>query len=121
VSAGLPGIGLGGLFFILSALLAPFRELALTLRGQSSRARWASAGRQFAMALAMLVAIQAALVLVHLVTGTALVGLSLGPLISLAVLALVLGVVTAAALVGGRGRREWVLRRMRWALLGSNQ
>jgi len=41
MTAGLPGFGLGGVFFIISALLAPFVELIMTARGRSSRARWA--------------------------------------------------------------------------------
>lgn len=57
MSAGLPGLGLGGLFFILSALVAPFFELARTVQGRSSRAAWAAVGRQFAIAVAMIVAV----------------------------------------------------------------
>ena len=56
MSAGLPGLGLGGLFFILSALLGPFVELVRTARGRSSIAAWRSVGRQFAMALAIITA-----------------------------------------------------------------
>ncbi len=121
MSAGLPGIGLAGLFFIVSALLAPFRELLLAARGRSSRARWASSCRQFAMALAMLLAIQAALLLLHLLTGVPLVGLSLGPVISLALLGLILGTAAVASLVGGRRGPQPLVRVLRWALLGSNQ
>jgi hypothetical protein len=58
VSAGLPGIGLGGLFFILSALLGPFVELIRTIRGRSSVAAWRAVGRQFALAVAMIAAIE---------------------------------------------------------------
>lgn len=57
MSAGLPGLGLGGLFFIASALLAPFPELWRTLRGHGSAAAWRSIGRQFAQALAMVAVI----------------------------------------------------------------
>lgn len=57
MSAGLPGLGLGGLFFILSALLAPLLELARTVQGRSSRRAWAQVGRQFALALTMIVAV----------------------------------------------------------------
>ena len=53
MSAGLPGLGLGGLFFVLSALLAPAVELGRTARGQSSPEAWRQCGRQFALALAM--------------------------------------------------------------------
>jgi hypothetical protein len=53
MSAGLPGLGLGGLFFVLSALLAPLPELRRTVAGRSSAAAWRQVGRQFAIALAM--------------------------------------------------------------------
>ena len=53
MSAGLPGLGLGGLFFVICALLAPFAELVRTLRGRSSAARWAETLRQFGLAVAM--------------------------------------------------------------------
>lgn len=53
MSAGLPGLGLGGLFFVVCALLAPFWELAQAIRGRSSAARWAQTLRQFALAIAM--------------------------------------------------------------------
>jgi hypothetical protein len=58
MSAGLPGLGLGGLFFVICALLAPFVELARTLRGRSSAAAWAQTMRQFSLALAMVVAFE---------------------------------------------------------------
>jgi hypothetical protein len=58
VSAGLPGLGLGGLFFLLLALLAPFVELIRTARGRSSVAAWRAVGRQFALALTMVAAVE---------------------------------------------------------------
>jgi hypothetical protein len=61
MSAGLPGFGLGGIFFILSALLAPVFELPRTLRGRSSRARWGRIAGHLALALAMIVALEVAL------------------------------------------------------------
>jgi hypothetical protein len=61
MSAGLPGFGLGGIFFILSALLAPVFELPRTLRGRSSRARWSRIVGHLALALAMIVALEVAL------------------------------------------------------------
>lgn len=61
MSAGLPGFGLGGVFFIVSALLAPALELVRTARGRSSRERWRRVGRHFALALAMVVTIEATL------------------------------------------------------------
>jgi hypothetical protein len=53
VSAGLPGAGLAGLFFILSALLAVPNELVRTVRGRSSREAWLVVGRHARLALAM--------------------------------------------------------------------
>jgi hypothetical protein len=58
MNAGIPGLGLGGLFFILTALLAPAIELGRTIRGRSSAAAWATVGRQFAIAVAMVAAIE---------------------------------------------------------------
>jgi hypothetical protein len=55
MSAGLPGIGLSGLFMLLSALLMPAVELVRTVRGRSNAARWAVVGRHWAMAAAMVV------------------------------------------------------------------
>jgi hypothetical protein len=68
MTAGVPGFGLGGVFFIISALLAPFRELMMTARGRSSRARWSSVGGQLLIALAMISAVGAMLGLVGLVS-----------------------------------------------------
>lgn len=40
MTVGLPGTGIGGLFYLLTAFLMPVRELWLTLRGRSSVKRW---------------------------------------------------------------------------------
>ncbi len=69
MTAGLPGFGLGGLFFILSALLAPIFELPRILRGQSSRARWMRITSHLALALAMVVAVEVALVILMTALG----------------------------------------------------
>lgn len=61
MSAGLPGLGLGGLFFVLSALLAPAFELRRTLSGDSTPGAWRQVWRQFAIALCMVVAVDLAL------------------------------------------------------------
>lgn len=74
MSAGLPGLGLGGLFFIFSALLAPFPELWRTLRGRSNLAAWKEIGRQLAQALAMVAAIDLTLRLTYVVLSAAGVG-----------------------------------------------
>ena len=61
MSAGLPGFGLGGLFFICSALLAPIFEVPRTIQGRSSRARWGRILGHLSLALAMIVAVEVTL------------------------------------------------------------
>ena len=58
-NAGLPGTGLGGLFYILLALWMPVAELHATLRGRSSRARWRQVGTQVALAVGIIAAVAA--------------------------------------------------------------
>ncbi len=53
-NAGLPGTGLGGLFYILLALAMPLVELYRTARGRSSVGRWREVGTQFALACGIL-------------------------------------------------------------------
>lgn len=55
MTAGLPGTGLGGLLYVVLALLMPLRELYLTARGRSSRERWRVVARQAGLALAVVV------------------------------------------------------------------
>lgn len=74
MSAGLPGLGLGGLFFIFSALLAPFPELWRTVRGRSDLASWKTIGRQLAQALAMVAAIDLTLRLTYVVLSATGIG-----------------------------------------------
>ncbi|MDN4174133.1 hypothetical protein QWY28_14315 [Nocardioides sp. SOB77] len=64
MTAGLPGTGLGGLLYVLLALLMPVRELYLTARGRSSRERWAVVGQQALMALAIIAALAGTAVVV---------------------------------------------------------
>jgi len=54
MTAGLPGTGIGGVFYLLSALLMPLFELITTLRGKSSLARWTVVLRQLAIGLVIL-------------------------------------------------------------------
>jgi hypothetical protein len=56
-NAGLPGTGLGGLFYLLLAFWMPLAELPRTLRGQSSRARWRRIGTQFGLAAGIVAAL----------------------------------------------------------------
>jgi hypothetical protein len=99
VSAGLPGLGLGGLFFIFSALLAPFGQLLRTFRGRSRAGDWTMVGRQFAQAALMVAAIDLALRLAYL--GIAAAGLGDTPsAVSATVIPLTLIGITSALLVG---------------------
>ena len=70
MSAGLPGLGLGGLFFIFSAFVAPFPELWRTLSGRSRPGAWREIGRQLAQAVAMVAAIDLALRLAYVALAT---------------------------------------------------
>jgi protein-S-isoprenylcysteine O-methyltransferase Ste14 len=65
MAVGLPGTGVGGLFFILSAFFMVVVELHRTIRGRSSLARWRIVGRQAGIAAAMVVAVTVALWLLH--------------------------------------------------------
>jgi hypothetical protein len=49
MTAGLPGTGIGGIFYLLLAVLAPVRELARLLRGRSSGRRWMTIMGQLAI------------------------------------------------------------------------
>lgn len=64
-NAGLPGTGLGGLFYILLALAMPVVEVYRTARGRSSAGRWREVGTQFALACGI-VAMMAVSVVVYL-------------------------------------------------------
>ena len=56
-NAGLPGTGLGGLMYVVLALAMPFYEIAQTVRGRSSLARWKLVLRQTAISLGIVVAV----------------------------------------------------------------
>lgn len=107
MSAGLPGLGLGGLFFILSALVAPFPELGRAARGRSSLAAWRGILRQLAQALTMVVAVDLVLRLAGTGLRLDLIGITTGILVA------VLCSAKAAELVlGARAARR---RRVRGA------
>lgn len=69
MSVGLPGVGLTGLFFVLSALLALPLEIVRTIRGRSSLERWAEVLRSLALAVAMIIVLVLAYSALHLVVG----------------------------------------------------
>jgi Na+/melibiose symporter-like transporter len=110
VAAGLPGFGLGGLFFILSALLAPGRELWRTARGRSSLAAWRGVGRQFGQALAMLAVVCLTLALVRSGTGPRValtpIGLTVALLLSVLLVAKLLSLAQRARAARASVRRR---------------
>jgi hypothetical protein len=65
MTAGLPGAGIGGLFFILSAYFMLVLEIARTVRGRSSLTRWRFVLRNVGIATAMVAAVTATIWLVH--------------------------------------------------------
>jgi hypothetical protein len=58
--AGLPGIGVGTLFYVLTALWMPIPELVRLVRGRSSAARWRLIAVQFVFALSIIASIAVA-------------------------------------------------------------
>jgi hypothetical protein len=58
--AGLPGIGLGTLFYVLMALGMPFLELVRVAQGTSSLARWKRIARQLLYAFGIILSIMVA-------------------------------------------------------------
>jgi len=57
MTAGLPGTGLGGVYYILLVAVMPVREAYLTVRGRSSVSRWKTVGRHLAIAGGILAAL----------------------------------------------------------------
>jgi hypothetical protein len=57
MTAGLPGTGIGGLFYMLMVVLMPFRELVMVARGRSSWARWRVIGRSVGLLGAVIAAL----------------------------------------------------------------
>jgi hypothetical protein len=57
MTAGLPGTGIGGLYYLLLALWSPFHELRRTLSGQGSVRRWMESGRHVVIASGILSAL----------------------------------------------------------------
>src|SRR5215213_610024 len=55
--AGLPGIGVGTLFYVITALWMPIPECVRLIKGTSSRARWRLIATQFCFALSIIASI----------------------------------------------------------------
>jgi hypothetical protein len=59
MTAGLPGAGIGGLFYFCLVFLMPVWELYLTARGRSSLARWKHVAFQYSLVLTIFAALWA--------------------------------------------------------------
>jgi hypothetical protein len=57
--AGLPGTGVGGMFYLLLSLWMPFHELFRVFQGKSSAARWRLIARQWCLFAAVIAVIWA--------------------------------------------------------------
>ena len=57
MNAGLPGTGIGGLFYLLSALCMPFAEVARMVRGRKQQSAWKLVIAQVSLATTMLAAL----------------------------------------------------------------
>lgn len=121
MNAGLPGAGIGGLFFVICALLAPLFEFVRVLRGRSSVERRRRVAHQFFLAVGIIILVERAFFIFALLddspgqgTSTAPLGgfhLPLAPvLLSLGVLVLVLGLTSFLSLFKSQGRPPQHLR-----------
>jgi len=54
MTAGLPGVGIGGIFYLASAIMMPFRSLYAMVTGRAHEARWRVALYQAAIAAGIL-------------------------------------------------------------------
>lgn len=57
MTAGIPGVGIGGIFYLASALLMPLRSLVAVVAGRPAEARWGLALRQATLAGGILAAL----------------------------------------------------------------
>lgn len=58
MSVGIPGTGIGGLFYLISGLMMPLREIAFALKGQPRRPKiWRLVLRQTVLVLGVLAGI----------------------------------------------------------------
>ena len=115
MTVGIPGAGLGGLFFVVCALLTIPVELVRTVLGRSSKARWRRAVHHTALATSIIVVLGATYWCLHLIlpiarttTHASLSGIPLASaLMTLILVALVLALAYVLRLVlGPRGRGD---------------
>ena len=57
MTVGVPGVGFGGIFYLIGALFMPVREVARTARGESNVERWIVVATQWSLAAGILVAL----------------------------------------------------------------
>ncbi|MCC7147299.1 MAG: hypothetical protein IT443_12705 [Phycisphaeraceae bacterium] len=69
MAAGLPGTGIGGIFYLLLVAWMPLRELVLTLQGRSSPQRWRSIGMKWLLITSMVLMIYVQGYAIDLVSG----------------------------------------------------
>ena len=59
MTAGLPGVGIGGIFYLASAIMMPFRSAHAVLAGRAHEARWRVALQQAGIAGGILIVLWA--------------------------------------------------------------
>ena len=59
MTVGVPGVGFGGIFYLIGALVMPVREVVRTARGERNVQRWAVVATQWSLAASILVALWA--------------------------------------------------------------
>lgn len=57
MTVGIPGVGFGGIFYLIGALFMPVREVVRTARGESNVERWIVVATQWSLAAGILVAL----------------------------------------------------------------
>lgn len=68
--AGLPGTGIGGVFYILLTLFMPLRELYLTARGRGSVERWKFVGSRFFLFAGVIGGLWLQMIILHALVGS---------------------------------------------------
>jgi hypothetical protein len=118
MTVGVPGVGFGGIFYMIGALVMPVREVVRTARGESNVQRWVVVATQWSLAAGILVALWATgWILGHVLTPAVLARTAAGagrlaaPHNVLRVSALVVSVGMLAILIGGVRIAQFVVRR----------
>src|SRR5262245_16061919 len=57
MTVGIPGVGFGGIFYLIGALFMPISEAVKTVRGESNLGRWGVVATQWSLAAGILVAL----------------------------------------------------------------